>query len=190
MVSFCPSRTPTAILRRTRYDPAGNILSKTVNGKTTVFTYDAANQLVSSECEGKVTQYDYDAAGRMVRDGGRTYRYGWLDKVTSITEDGSPYAAYGYHVDGQLASAKYADRQEDFLWDGLALGLRNNSTSTAASTAGSALKFSECAQRYASIAHSNEGRPECLHHRLRQKINAALFQASRWWTLCLDTYSY
>jgi RHS repeat-associated protein len=111
-----------------RYDPAGNILSKTVNGKTTVFTYDAANQLVSSECEGKVTQYDYDAAGRMVRDGGRTYRYGWLDKVTSITEDGSPYAAYGYHVDGQLASAKYADRQEDFLWDGLALVRRNGNS--------------------------------------------------------------
>ena len=111
-----------------RYDPAGNILSKTVNGKTTVFTYDAANQLVSSECDGKVTHYAYDAAGRMLRDGDRIYRYGWLDKVTAITENGKPYATYDYHVDGQLASAKYADRQEDFQWDGLALVRRNNNS--------------------------------------------------------------
>ncbi|PVY33289.1 RHS repeat domain-containing protein, partial [Victivallis vadensis] len=34
------------------YDPAGNILSKTVAGKTTTYTYDKANQLVSSTTDG------------------------------------------------------------------------------------------------------------------------------------------
>ena len=48
------------------YDPAGNILSKTVAGRTTTYTYDKANQLVSSKnADGKVTRYEYDAAGRM-----------------------------------------------------------------------------------------------------------------------------
>ena len=64
----------------------------------------------------------------MIRDGGRTYRYGWLDKVTAITDDGKPYATYDYHIDGLLASAKYADRQESFQWDGLALVRRNNNS--------------------------------------------------------------
>ncbi|MBQ6473469.1 MAG: RHS repeat protein [Victivallales bacterium] len=115
-------------LEEYRYDPAGNILSKTVNGKTTVFTYDKANQLLTSECDGKVTRFAYDAAGRMVRDGDRGYRYGWLDKVTAVTENDKPYATYDYHVDGQLAMARYADRQEDFLWDGLALVRRNRNS--------------------------------------------------------------
>ena len=115
-------------LEEYRYDPAGNILSKTVNGRTTVFSYDAANQLVSSERNGKTTRYAYDAAGRMLRDGDRTYHYGWLDKVTAVTENGKPYASYDYHVDGQLALAKYADRQEDFQWDGLALVRRNGNS--------------------------------------------------------------
>ena len=46
------------------YDPAGNILKKTIQGRTTTYKYDKANQLVSSECNKKVTKYEYDAAGR------------------------------------------------------------------------------------------------------------------------------
>ena len=70
---------------------------------------------MKSEC------YAYDAAGRLVREGDRAYRYGYLDKVLSVT-DGKRSYAYAYHVDGQLARADYGDgRSEDFLWDGLAL---------------------------------------------------------------------
>jgi hypothetical protein len=35
-------------IERYSYDKAGNMLKKTVNGKTTMFTFDGANQLVSS----------------------------------------------------------------------------------------------------------------------------------------------
>ena len=59
------------------YDPAGNILSKTVDGKTTINTYDKANQLVSSTCDGVTTNYAYDAAGRLVKEGDKRYTYGW-----------------------------------------------------------------------------------------------------------------
>ena len=58
------------------YDAAGNVLRKTVRGRTTTFAYDGANQLVSSECGDARTEYAYDAAGRLVREGNRTYRYG------------------------------------------------------------------------------------------------------------------
>lgn len=103
------------------YDRAGNMVRKTVRGRTTVFSFDGANQLVSSTVDGRTTQYAYDAAGRLVREGDRTYRYGYLDKVLGVTGGGRT-CAYDYHVDGQLARADYGDgRAEDFSWDGLAL---------------------------------------------------------------------
>jgi len=109
------------------YDKAGNMLRKTINGKTTTFTFDDANQLVSSTTDGVTTRYAYDAAGRLVREGSKTCRYGYLDKVMSVTDNGSTYT-YDYHADGQLATATYpggtrsvASETETFLWDGLAL---------------------------------------------------------------------
>ena len=51
-------------LERYTYDPAGNRLSKTINGVTTTYTYDKANQLVTSTVNGITTHYKYDAAGR------------------------------------------------------------------------------------------------------------------------------
>ena len=121
-------------VERYAYDKAGNMLKKTIRGKTTTFTFDDANQLVSSTTDGVTTRYAYDAAGRMVREGSKTYRYGYLDKVMSVTEGERKYT-YDYHVDGQLARADYGKAggnggragcpqpagTEDFLWDGLAL---------------------------------------------------------------------
>ena len=103
------------------YDPAGNILSKTIDGKTTTYTYDKANQLVSSTTDGKVTHYAYDAAGRLIKEGDKSYSYGWLDKVLSVTENGQQIASFNYHNDGQIAQAIHNGKSEDFLWDGLAL---------------------------------------------------------------------
>ena len=109
------------------YDPAGNILSKTVAGKTTTYTYDKANQLVSSKtADGKVTKYEYDAAGRMVKEGEKSFAYGWLDKVMQVAENGKTTQSYSYDISGQLATADYGDSKETFLWDGLALLSRNN----------------------------------------------------------------
>ncbi len=51
-------------------------------------------------------RYAYDAAGRMVREGNKTYRYGYLDKVMSVT-DGDTTRTFTYHADGQLATASY-----------------------------------------------------------------------------------
>ena len=108
------------------YDRAGNMTKKTVGGKTTTFTFDDANQLVSSTTDGVTTRYEYDAAGRMVKEGNRTYTYGYLDKVMSVREGESKFT-YAYHPDGQLATADYGkDGSEDFTWDGLALIQRGN----------------------------------------------------------------
>jgi RHS repeat-associated protein len=65
--------------------------------------------------------FSYDAAGRLVREGNKTYRYGYLDKVLFVT-DGKRSYRYAYHVDGQLARVDYGEGgSEDFHWDGLAL---------------------------------------------------------------------
>ena len=87
----------------------------------TMHTYDKANQLVSSTTDGKVTHYAYDAAGRLIKEGDKSYVYGWLDKVLSVTENGKPIASFNYHNDGQIAQAIHNGKSEDFLWDGLAL---------------------------------------------------------------------
>ena len=132
-----------ADVERYAYDRAGNMVRKTVRGRTTTYAFDGANQLVSSTCDGVTTRYAYDAAGRLVREGDKTYRYGYLDKVLSVT-DRKRSCAYAYHVDGQLARADYGDGgragvgedgragsplpagSEAFLWDGLALVRRGD----------------------------------------------------------------
>ena len=83
--------------------------------------YDKSNQLGSSTCNGKVTRYAYDAAGRLVKEGNKTYAYGWLDKVLSVTENGQQIASFNYHNDGQISQTIHDGKSEDFLWDGLAL---------------------------------------------------------------------
>ena len=50
----------------------------------------------------------------------KSYRYGYLDKVLSVTE-GKNRITYGYHVDGQLATVTKGKTTEEFTWDGLAL---------------------------------------------------------------------
>ncbi len=97
--------------------------------------------------DGTVAErYVYDPAGRMVKEGSRTYRYGYLDKVLSVA-DGKERRTFTYHVDGQLATATRtgwsrsratetgraasplaAAETETFLWDGLAL-IQRGSTS-------------------------------------------------------------
>ena len=108
------------------YDASGNILKKTINGKTTTYTYDDANQLLSStNPEGDITSYAYDAAGRLVKEGEKTYEYGWLDKVMRVAEDGKELARFEYHNNNQLAKAIRKNGVETFEWDGLALIERN-----------------------------------------------------------------
>ena len=94
----------------------------------TGMAYNKANQLVTSTTpDGKVTKYAYDAAGRIVKEGAKSYRYGYLDKVLSVTE-GKNRITYGYHVDGQLATVTKGKVTENFTWDGLALVKRGTTS--------------------------------------------------------------
>jgi RHS repeat-associated protein len=86
-----------------------------------MYTYDKVNQQVSTTTDNKVTRYAYDAAGRLIKEGDKSYAYGWLDKVLSVTENGQQIASFNYHNDGQIAQAIHNGKSEDFLWDGLAL---------------------------------------------------------------------
>lgn len=146
-----------------RYDSAGNMVEKTIDGQRTAMTYNAANQLVKAihlpedaDTEGKspeelektgreVLTYSYDKAGRMLGPKGQpTSTYGWLDKVTELTQPDGSKTTLTYWPDGQLAGRKtsgspiHADSiqqvsfqsapsaDDSFLWDGLALLKRND----------------------------------------------------------------
>ena len=115
-------------LERYTYDPAGNRLSKTINGLTTTYTYDKANQLVTSTVNGVTTHYKYDAAGRMIQAGDKSYIYNGQNKVTEVRQNGKTIAKFEYNIDGQIAKAIYGDKVEEFMWDGLALIWRSGVT--------------------------------------------------------------
>ena len=115
-------------LERYTYDPAGNRLSKTINGVTTTYTYDKANQLVTSTVNGVTTHYKYDAAGRMVQAGDKKYIYNGNNKVVAIWQNGDIIAKFEYNIDGQISKAIYGDKVEEFMWDGLALIWRSGVT--------------------------------------------------------------
>ena len=102
-------------------DPLGNVSKICYNAfNAPAFTPDAngivtkytdnnaglATRLKRRDGSETLTSLDiaYDAAGRLVREGSKTYRYGYLDKVLLVT-DGDTTRTYTYHADGQLASA-------------------------------------------------------------------------------------
>jgi RHS repeat-associated protein len=62
----------------------------------------------------------------MIKEGEKTYEYGWLDKVLKVTENGKTLADFEYHNNGQIAKAIRPDKTENFLWDGLALVKRDD----------------------------------------------------------------
>ena len=115
-------------LERYTYDPAGNRLSKTINGLTTTYTYDKANQLVTSTVNGVTTHYKYDAAGRMIQAGDKKYIYNGQNKVAEVRQNGKTIAKFEYNIDGQIAKAIYGNKVEEFMWDGLALIWRSGVT--------------------------------------------------------------
>ena len=121
------------------------------NGIVTKYAYNDAGLVTRMErLDGSETltslAVSCDAAGRLVKEGSKTYRYGYLDKVLSVT-DGDTTRTFTYHADGQLASASCdgigragahassdiasqcslrsgdmrTPQTETFLWDGLAL---------------------------------------------------------------------
>lgn len=155
------------VLESYRYDPAGNMLEKKVGERRAGMAYNAANQLVkvydlpsvadddaenraagAVMAQGKpaleVGAYSYDKAGRMLGiEGQGTNAYGWLDKVTELTQPDGSKVTFTYWPDGQLAANQAiaaasikntpqgANPQpniahDTFLWDGLALLKRND----------------------------------------------------------------
>ena len=70
--------------------------------------------------------FAYDAAGRMIREGKREYRYGGMDKVTSVLDDGETVAEFAYGADGQLSCiTRQNGNNERLYWSGLALVRRD-----------------------------------------------------------------
>ena len=81
----------------------------------------ASGGRASPRAEAEATTYAYDAVGRLIREGGKSYAYGYLDKVMSVRENNNLLSSFDYAVSGQIASATRGDQKESFLWDGLAL---------------------------------------------------------------------
>ena len=110
-----------------QYDATGNIVSRQIGSATIQMEYDLANQLARSIYpDGTNTRYVYDKAGRLVEEltpEGKSlamYTYGYLDKVTQVTEP-TEAAGFSYDAAGMLVSKTKQGHTEDWLWDGMAL---------------------------------------------------------------------
>lgn len=108
-----------------RYDDSGNIVKKTIAGKTTAMSYGPANRLTSINApEDQREQVVYDAAGRPAAfrtDTGkttRTLRYGYADKVLEAkTEDRE--SEFFYNAEGRLVGKRNAGgATSTYTWDG------------------------------------------------------------------------
>ena len=111
-------------VERYAYDKAGNMVRKTVRGKTTTFAFDGANQLVSVSTNDVFAEsYAYDALGRRVRttnlEGATRHVYdeSW-QVIADVAEDGTVLRSYvwGEGVD-RLLAVKVGDRAFTALTD-------------------------------------------------------------------------
>ena len=99
--------------------------------------------------------------------GGKTYRYGYLDKVLSVT-DGDTTRTYTYHADGQLASATVGGVRE--AAEAHEMGHANFATGVMCSVLKSELKLMEIKWRVNGWSESKV-RSEVADAILRVKLN-------------------
>ena len=139
------------------YDANGNIVSETLDGKTTTYVYDSANQLIreNNQRAGKTLVWTYDDAGNILSEteyvyttgtpgtpqAVRSYSYGdsnWGDLLTSYNGNSISYDAIGNPLnDGtwtytwqegrKLAMMSKSDATWTFTYDGN--GMRTSRTS-------------------------------------------------------------
>ena len=57
----------------------------------------------------------------MIKEGEKTYEYGWLDKVMRVSENDKELARFEYHNNNQIAKAIRKSDIETFEWNGLKL---------------------------------------------------------------------
>jgi RHS repeat-associated protein len=99
------------------YDAAGNRLSMTVDGVTTVYAYNALDQLLSAGSAA----FTYDAMGNLVQvvDGleTTTYAFDALDRLTGATLADGTALSYAYDADGRRVQQEVAGSITNFIWD-------------------------------------------------------------------------
>ena len=57
----------------------------------------------------------------MIKEGEKTYEYGWLDKVMRVSEDDKELARFEYHNNNQIAKVIRESGIETSEWDSLGL---------------------------------------------------------------------
>jgi len=105
---------PLSLLEAYRYDPAGNMLSKSEGGIASLMRYNADNQLLSTAVsqpaatEAQTTAYQYDAAGRRtgkaIAGQKQTRIFGFYDKLLILTRPDGTRIGFDYYPDGMLAA--------------------------------------------------------------------------------------
>jgi RHS repeat-associated protein len=126
---FTPNSTdPDAVAAQNLqyvYDAAGNRISETVNGVTTIYVTNNVNEYTSSVTNGLTTTYQYDADGNLIGQatGGSATTYTFND-VNELAAVNGPdvTASYGYDPLGNLVSQRVNGSTSGFQVDPIGLG--------------------------------------------------------------------
>jgi RHS repeat-associated protein len=106
------------------HDDNSNVVTQTVDGKTTNFTYDR-NRLTSASVDGQAATYAYDPYGRLktISGGGielESYTYDGFDHVVKhVKNPGGKATEYTYDPLDRMASRKYAGKTTAYAYLGL-----------------------------------------------------------------------
>lgn len=102
------------------YDAAGNRISKTEDGKETVYSYNSRNQLTAESSPVGTIMYSYDANGNLLKKSGAgisaAYTYDVYDRLVRYTE-GSSTETYTYDAEGVRRSKTYGGETVYFVSD-------------------------------------------------------------------------
>jgi RHS repeat-associated protein len=100
---------------RYSYDAAGNRLSRTRNGIAEPYTYAADSHHLLQSVDGGTRNYRYDANGNTTDNTDFGFIYGDHDRLTAVTQAGTPLATYTYNGRGERVRKVVGEDPPDYL---------------------------------------------------------------------------
>ncbi|MDG7015905.1 MAG: RHS repeat-associated core domain-containing protein [Nitrososphaerota archaeon] len=111
------------------YDPAGNMVNRTVNSVTTAYTYGSYNRLTKA---GNAT-FSYNANGDTIKivNGSTTWQYGYdyVDRLLNVTKNLQPVQTNAYSGNGNRVEQTHGSSTVVYAYEGLQSIFEKNLTS-------------------------------------------------------------
>ncbi len=99
------------------YDPVGNRLDRTADGKTDTYAYGGGTNRLLQVVGDATTVFTYDSNGNTLSENGRAYTYDLNNRLISISDNGTRLADYVYNGSGQRVKKTTPGETRVFHYD-------------------------------------------------------------------------